>query len=142
MNEIRFEVRHNEFGNLIVPIVDGKSLISILKKFELPFAKQKGHPELAGGYEGIPIDFTESLFDYYLGLIQIEWLNDKTVLLDFPCLCVGCWSFVAKIEIDSGKVIWKNFEQAHREKWIYDELGVFTFDRKQYETALKELENK
>jgi hypothetical protein len=35
MNQIRFDIQHSEFGNLVIPVIDSKSLISILKEFEL-----------------------------------------------------------------------------------------------------------
>ena len=122
MNEIRFTIQHSEFDELIVPIIDGKSLISILKEFEKPFAKKEGHLELAGGYKGIPKSHINSLSDYYLGVIQAEGFENKTAILDCPCLCVGCWSFVAKIETEKKKVLWKEFEQIHRNSW-----GLFQF---------------
>jgi hypothetical protein len=72
LNELRFDIQHSEFGNLVVPLIDSKSLVSILRKIELPFAKQEGHPELVGGYDGIPISFIECVSDYYLGVTQNE----------------------------------------------------------------------
>ncbi len=139
MNEIRFSIQHNEFDRLIVPIINGESLISILKDFEKPFAKKEGYLKLAGGYDGIPLNYVKSPKNYYLGLDQDQWLDGKTALLDCHCLCVGCWSFVAKIEVDKNKVIWKDFEQIHRENWNYVGLDKFIFDKAQYEIAIDEL---
>ena len=142
MNEIRFTIQHSEFDKLIVPIINGKSLISILKEFEKPFSEKEGHLELAGGYDGIPKSHINSVKDYYLGVNQDEWLEGKTAILDCPCLCVGCWSFVAKIETERKKVIWKEFEQIHRNNWDYSSLDSFIFDKAQYENekALEKLE--
>lgn len=141
MNKIKFDIQNSEYSNLVIPIIDGKSLISVLKKFELPFAKREGHLELAGDYKGVPINYIESVSDYYLGLKQEQWLDGKTVILDCPCLCVGCWSFVTKINIDGNSIVWTEFEQICRDNWDYSKFDDFTFDKVQYENALKEIVN-
>jgi len=140
MNEIRFTNQYSEFDKLIVPIIDGKSLISILKDFEKPFAKSEGHSELAGGYEGVPNEFVETPSEYYFGKIKNKWSGDKTVILDCPCLIVGCWSFVTKIEANQNTIIWKAFEQIHRNNWDYSNLSSFVFNKALYQMALEELE--
>jgi hypothetical protein len=37
-----------------VPWVNGISLIEMAREVERPFATREGHPELAGGYRGLP----------------------------------------------------------------------------------------
>ena len=140
MNEIRFDIQNSEFGNLVVPLIDGKSLISILKDVELPFAKKEGSSKIAGAYDGLPISQVRPPSKYYYGG-ESQRLDRKIVLLICDCLCGGCWDFVAQIDVNSEKITWKNFEQIHRKNWSYDELGIFTFDRKQFENALEVLEN-
>jgi hypothetical protein len=141
MNEIRFDIQHSEFGNLVVPVIDGKSLISILRVIELPFAKKEGSPTIAGAYSGIAISLGRPPSRHYYGE-ETDRDDGKTELLFCECLCDGCWDFVAGIEVTNKKVIWKDFEQIHRKNWKYDELGVFLFDRKQYEDALNQLKSK
>ena len=141
MNEIRFDIQHSEFGNLVVPIIDDKSLISILKDIELSFAKKEGSSKIAGGYAGLPISLVRSPSVYFYGG-ETQRTDGKTVLLICECLCGGCWDFVAEIEVKERKIIWKNFEQIHRRNWSYTELGIFEFDKEQFVNALKELESK
>jgi len=141
MNEIRFDIQHSDYGNIVVPVIDGKSLISILKEFELPLAKKEGSPSISGAYDGIPISILRPPSKYLYGE-EPERLSKKIPILICTCLNGGCWDFVAEIETTEKEIIWKNFEQIHRKNWNYDELGIFSFDRKQFENALSELENK
>ncbi len=141
MNQIRFEISHSEYGDLVVPMIDGKSLISILRKVELLFAKKEGSPMIAGGYDGLPISMVRPPSKYYYGEGSHR-TDEKTAILICDCLCEGCWDFVVKIEVTNKKIIWKGFEQIHRTNWNYDELGIFEFDKEQFKIALKELENK
>lgn len=141
MNKIRFEISHSEFGNLVVPAIDGKSLISILREIELPFAKKEGSPRIIGSYDGLPIAMVRPPSKYYYGE-DCHRTDEKTTILNCECLCEGCWDFVVNIEVNENKVIWKNFEQIHRTNWNYEELGIFEFDRKQFDSALNDLENK
>lgn len=142
MNQIVFDIQQREYGKIVIPVIDGKSLISILREIELPFARKEGCPEIAGAYDGISIscDFFSS--GYYSGENKIQQSDAKTPLLLCDCSCAGCWDFVAKIVKTNKKIIWKNFEQVHRENWNYDELGILEFDKEQFENAAKELENK
>lgn len=142
MNEIRFDIQHSEYGNLVVPMIDGESLISMLKEIELPLAKKEGSSKIAGAYDGLPISLVRPPSEYYNGKEKSQRLDGKIPLLVCDCLCAGCWDFVAEIEMNDAKIIWRNFEQIHRKNWNYDELGIIAFDRKQFEVALKELENK
>ena len=41
MNEITFDIRHTEFGEVVVPEIDGRSLISIIRDVEMPCTPQK-----------------------------------------------------------------------------------------------------
>jgi hypothetical protein len=140
MNKIRFEISHSEFGNLVIPVIDGESLISILREIELPFCKKAKTENIAGAYDGLPISMVRPPSKHYYGE-DSHRTDEKTTILICECLCEGCWDFVAKIETNKGNIIWKNFEQIHRSNWNYDELGIFEFDRKQFDSALSELEN-
>lgn len=141
MNKIRFDIQHGDYGDLVVPVIDGESLIHKLKDFELPFAKEEGSPEIAVAYSGLPITMVRPPSRYYYGKDNRK-LNEKTPILICDCLWDGCWDVVVDIELIDKKIIWKNFEQIHRENWNYSELGAFSFDKIQFEKALRELENK
>lgn len=67
MNEIRFDVQHSEYGNFVVPVIDGKSLISILKEFEMLLAKKEDSQRIAGAYDGIPISTVRPPSKYLYG---------------------------------------------------------------------------
>ncbi len=124
-----------------MPIIDGRSIINILKEVEMPFCKKEGTLEIAGNYSGLPISLVRPPLKLYYGE-QSRRTDGKITLLICDCLSAGCWDFVAEIESTDQKVIWKNFEQIHRRNWNYDELGSFEFDKDQFASALKELENK
>ncbi|MEP7037866.1 MAG: hypothetical protein ABI891_05950 [Acidobacteriota bacterium] len=141
MNEIRFDIQHGEFGDLIVPTIDGRSLVNILKEIELPFCKKEGTLKIAGKYGGLPISLVRLPSKHYYGE-ESQRTDGKSKILICDCLCAGCWDFVAKIEMTNKKIIWKDFEQIHRVNWNYDELGSLEFDKEQFKIALKELENK
>jgi len=140
MNEIRFDIQHSEFGNLVVPIIDGKSLISILKEVELPFAKSEGSPSIAGAYDGVPKDIVKLPSEHLLGKPKRRYSYEgKSSVLECNCGESGCWSFITKVEVDEKKVRWSNFEQIHRPNWKYEAIGEFIFDRQQYEQALSKI---
>lgn len=140
MNEIRFDIQHSEFGSLVVPLINGKSLISILKNIEILFAKMEGSSKIAGAYAGLPISLVLPPSKYYGEEAQRN--DEKTPILICECLCGGCWDLVAEIEVKDRKIIWKNFEQIHRKNWSYDDLRCFEFDKEQFGNALKELKSK
>ena len=77
MNKIAFDIQHSEFGNLVVPVVDGESLISILRKFEITIAKKEGHSKLAGAYAGLPISLVVRHQNIILGKAKEKGLTEK-----------------------------------------------------------------
>lgn len=140
MNEIRFDIQHSEFGNLVVPFINGKSLISILKEIELPFAKKEGTPRIAGAYNGISKDVVKLPSQHLFGEPkQLYSYDGKSSVLECECGEPGCWSFITKIVVDEKRICWSSFEQIHRPTWKYDSISEFTFDRKQYEQALSKI---
>lgn len=141
MNEIRFDVKHREFSKEIIPIIDGQSLISILKTIEFQYAEKEGYPQIAGAYGGIYVSESISPTEYFFGKIETEENNGKTLILLCDCSFEGCWDFLTKIEVSESTVKWSDFEQIHRANWDYSKLGIFTFERGQYEKALCDLES-
>ena len=65
--------------------------------------------------------------------------NGKSLLLTCKCGFEGCWDLEAKVILTDELVVWKDFENSHRENWPYHELGVFHFSRKQYEEQLEKI---
>jgi hypothetical protein len=140
MNEIRFDIQASEYGDVVIPKIDGRSLLSILREVELPFAETEGHASIAGQYAGIPKTVVAPPSDHLLGHSSPEYRwSDKTVLLICECGESGCWPLVVRITSNPGTIEWSDFEQPHRPNWVYDERCMFVFDRTQYEDAIKAL---
>lgn len=126
--------------------VNGMLLKDIIKKVELPWAKQEGNPSVAGAYGALEIPKNPE--KYYMGLVEAtEGENeDKTALLDCDCGCSGCWPLLCKIKIDADTVKWEEFEQPHRGRdeiapshWDYSGFDGFMFSKEQYLNALKSI---
>ena len=111
MNKIEFIVEKDETYPISIDIViDNKLLSEIMKEYEYPMAKKEGSPSIAGDYNAIPLP--ENYKEYYLG-------NDtpKTMVLGCDCGIASCWPLMLKIESQDEKIIWKDFEQVHRNNW-------------------------
>ena len=125
--------------------IDGKSLVAKLKAFETPFAQAEGHPNIAGGYSGLPASSYLLPSRHFFG----EQPHPKTrearveLLGCGDCGEMGCWPILARIDVEKDCVTWSNFQQPHRSGrgksavWDYSHFGPFVFDRAQYEEALQ-----
>ncbi len=126
--------------------INGINFIDILYQLELPLAYQEGLPEMAGAYEGIPPLYAFPPSRHFYGQPAEAYRYDQKVsLLEYAFSGIpGDWSMVAKISVNDSSVTWSDFEQAKRRKlkngylWQYEELGIFTFDRLQYDEALRQ----
>lgn len=154
MNHVEFRVRSactsmQEAGGgpaeaEVVILVDGADLLDAVREVERPFARAEGHPDLAGGYAGMPAAVVAPPARLLLG--EDEWALDGRVSL-FRCACgsEGCWPLMARIEVNGETVTWRDFQQPHRGPssaaghWRHDALGPFVFARAQYEEALARL---
>lgn len=124
--------------NTVDVLVNGRNLIDMLREVELPFASEEGHPDIAGAYIGLqPKDvflparaFLDDPDDWY-------GEGGKAEILSCDCGEPGCWPFLMRITLGSDRVIWSDFEEPHRSKWNYEDLGPFIFDREEYEAALQ-----
>jgi len=148
VDAIRFEVSRFEGEPDEVEIyINDRNLIEILREIELPYEKAEGHPDLAGGYIGLPLEDVAWPSKHFLGdpTYAIFRYGEKTEVLICPCGTPGCWPFLVKITVGDGKVIWSDFEQPHREKdygrglWTYETLKPFVFDQAQYIAELARL---
>lgn len=117
--------------------INNRRLIDMVREVELPFARNEGNPEIAGGYLGLP---PEAVFLPGRGFLDNpdEWYGQegKSAVLGCECGEPGCWPFLVKIKLETDRVIWDGFEQPYRKKWKYDKLEPFVFDREQYENQL------
>ncbi|WP_387971248.1 hypothetical protein [Glycomyces rhizosphaerae] len=128
---------------LVVGIwVDGVRLEELARPVELPFAEVEGKPDLAGSYEGLAAG-DDILWPsrHFLGEPSLSNFDDgDTVLLGCTCGDWGCWPLVADVAVTETAVSWSRFRNGHRGNWDLKELGLFVFDRAQYEAALRGLE--
>lgn len=117
-------------------LINGRSLVEIIRDVELPYATQEGSPEIAGTYLELPPAEV---------LPELLRSHPKANLLGCTCGNYGCWPLQAEIEFGPEVVVWDRFCQPHRGpakpanlQWRYD--GVrFTFDRAEYEAQVKAL---
>jgi hypothetical protein len=151
MDTIAFEKRPYIDGSRdggIRIFLNGRDLVDLLRKTELPFAHREGAESIAGAYSGLPPGpDTCPPSKHFLGdpSWEIYRYGNKTQVLGCECGEPGCWPLVCRITIDGAVVRWTEFEQPHRSgenslpAWSYDAFGPFQFDRQQYEAAVQQL---
>jgi hypothetical protein len=141
MDKIEFVV----LDNGVDIFINGRNLIDMVREVELPFAQAEGHPFIAGGYMGLPIDVALWPSRQLLGepLELYQGANDKTVLMVCgSCGFSDCWPLQAKVAVLEDEIVWSDFRQPYRQKgsasgeWRYDNFGPFRFDKQQYLEAL------
>lgn len=114
-------------------LINGTSLIDLVRPVELPFAELEDAPGIAGSY---------------------GWLNDEDgeiqrlkteecMVLGCNCGIPECWPLTTRVSFSENVVNWSNFRNSHTEArtipWDYSTLGPFFFDRQQYENAVRAL---
>ncbi len=119
-------------------VVNGMSLIELLREYEMPFAKAEGAEHRAGDYINI---VRESLHNMLLNPTPPVVGDPKKIeLLTCSCGSPGCWPMLVKIMETENSVIWSDFEQPHRkETWDYTKFGPFEFEKEQYYQAIETL---
>jgi len=144
---LQIEERENEMESLVYEIVsifvNGRNLIDILKEVEMPFARQEGSPDIAGGYAGLRPE--EIFFPSRRLLDEPETCSsdEKVAVLGCECGEIDCWPFLVRITARDDVVIWSDFEQPHRSghfvgrPWSYEQLQSFLFDRARYMAELE-----
>lgn len=88
--------------------------------------------------------FENKQIDEFLGLAKPELETGRTCFYVCPeCGDIGCGAITAKIELTEKNVIWKEFgyENNYSEPNLtnYQDIGPFTFDKKQYLEILEGL---
>jgi hypothetical protein len=115
-------------------LINGQSLIDLVRPVELPFAELEGKPDIAGSYDW--------LCDVYCEIQQLK--TEECILLGCHCGIPDCWPLTARVSMTEDIVCWSRFRNWHKAKgcaseWDYGALGPFVFDRQQYETAVRDL---
>lgn len=139
MDVVEFRLGREELGLgeqlTVIPHINGTSLVELARCAELAPATKQGEPGLAGGYAGLVVDADESWAGWYLTDPQIR--GGDSCLLGCVCGDTGCWPLTATIGISEQSVTWSNFRNGHR-SWDLGAMGRFSFDRAQYEAALRQ----
>jgi hypothetical protein len=119
-------------------LVNGRDLIDLAREVEQPFAEADGQPDLAGSYQGLPPLQVLPPAPHFLGQ-PVEELSEegRAYLLGCTCGHPGCSPFLAQITVTQDTVTWSAFQHGNRPEWKLDRMGPFTFDRRQYESALR-----
>jgi hypothetical protein len=146
MHLVRFQRREHkqgEYSSGVRIIIDGRDLVELVREVELPFADAEGHSDLAGKYAGLPPTDVSPPSRHLFGNPRPEYDYDgRTQILGCECGVLGCWPLICRITVGPSSISWSEFEQPHRsgsgkpQRWEYDLLGPFRFDRKQYEQAI------
>ena len=123
-------------------LINNIDLVEMLKKHELPFAKNEGDENKAGGYAGLtPERLLENLTYPDFSDLEYSW---KVTILGCVCGAEGCWPMRVEMSIEKGKVLWTNFEQPFRRAelnvhWDYSAFGPFEFNEIDYNEQLAKL---
>jgi hypothetical protein len=128
MNRLDLRIQHGQEldGEVVRILIDGRDLVDLVRPIELPFATAEGHPDIAGGYDGLlPHDWVD---------LPERYGDGRAALLACAgCGEPGCWPLRARVDADPDKVTWSDFQQPHRPDWSYASFGPFVFDRAQYD---------
>lgn len=128
------EEHHLGPGKELHILINGMSLIDLVRSVELPFAQLEGKPGIAGEYG-------------WLSDVDCEIQHLKTeecMVLGCTCGIPDCWPLTTQVSLDEDIVSWSRFRNWHRAEgrtnaWDHSALGPFIFDRQQYETAVRAL---
>lgn len=140
MDRVEFAV-DDSVGSIEVTItINGVSLIDLARTAEQPWADREGDPRLAGSYMGLGPWAIGGSSAHFLHRPHASWFGDgDTVLLGCDCEEWGCWPLTADVIATDSHVAWTHFRQGHRD-WDLSLLGPFSFDRVEYEDALRRLD--
>ncbi|NGM50428.1 hypothetical protein G5B46_12485 [Caulobacter sp. 602-2] len=138
LSAIAFESLAREGGTtIVVPWIDGVSLIDFVAAFEREQGFDKLSSEERGGL--IPEYFRFGPLDrHYLGRGDWPTGDDGTVLLGCQCGEWACDPFYARIEVEGDVVRWSAFGRYAGDEG-YAGLAPIAFARDAYEEALRSL---
>lgn len=112
---------------LVLPSVDGLSLVDLLTDFE----RARSYEPVGGYGPAVRRDLRQA----HLALWPRLTTHGVT-LLDCTCGEPGCWPVTASILVGDERVCWSTFTQPHRPERDYGDLGLICFDRAAYVAAL------
>jgi hypothetical protein len=140
INVLSFERNHTDDGVVsFTPCIDRVSLADLVTAFE----KAQGYTDPAGGYGGIVPAHSDlgSIANNFSGQGEPTGNCEQGQIYALFCECgeAGCWPLVMHIEQDDDHVIWRDFNQPHRQNRDYATFGPFKFNRAQYESTLAEI---
>jgi hypothetical protein len=130
----------NAYGaRLAIVRIDDRELLDIVRDVELPIAAKAGEAELAGKYGYLNIQDVIHPSRQLLGepirpLLEYDGIVS---ILECECGCEGCWPLIARVDVTETQVIWRDFQQVHRDNWKYPADFRFVFSRSQIETAIQ-----
>jgi len=104
-------------------------------EFEHVFHDRENPARSAGGYIS---QFAKELVAQITDPEQREE-SEYVALLICTCTHEGCGSFVVRMEETDEHVLWFDFHNPAQEKERYHEFGSFTFDKKQFWSAVERL---
>lgn len=137
MDKIEFRVgrsRHAKQGVSI--LINGKNLIRLVRKHELPMAEAEDAKSIAGGYG--PRDRAGFVKAHNEVMAGTHYKPKLSLFGCRDCGEIGCWPLDVQATIEGDQVVWSDFEQPHRRgKWDYSTFGPFHFDKKLYNAALR-----
>lgn len=111
-------------------MVNQVGLIQLVGAFEKKF-----DASLAGSYDWLTA--SELTPQNLLGeKSNISDDGPRIAVLGCECGEMGCWPLLVTIEARNNVVLWKEFENGHRD-WDYKGFGPFQFLRSEYDLELK-----
>ena len=120
----------------VVPFVDGRSLVGLVGAVEAAHGYSP-----AGAYGGlVPAFFAYGAAEQqWYGLGRHPAPRGRAWVLACDCHEAGCWPFEVAIDVDATTVTWHDLAQPFHPEWDYSALGAFTFDRAQYDDAVRQV---
>lgn len=126
------EIHHLGPGKELHILINGRSLIDLVRSVELPFAQLEGKPDIAGQYGW--------LSDVDCEIQHIK--TDECLVLGCNCGIPECWPLTTLVSLGESIVCWSQFRNWHTDRrtnaWDYSALGPFIFERQQYETIVND----
>jgi hypothetical protein len=129
----------NEYDSRMAILrIDGRELLDIVRDLETPIAAKAGEADLAGKYYYLNVQDVLYPSRQLLGepIRPLLKYDGKVSILECDCGCEGCWPLIVHVDVTQTQVIWRDFQQVHRDNWEYPRDFRFVFDRSQFETAL------
>jgi hypothetical protein len=116
--------------------VNDEPLVQMVRRWELQLVGPAGETHLAGAYRPLwGYGFERGLFFGRPASENLDY-GDRVALMGCVCGDVGCWPFLASIEVTEDEIAWTAFRQPHRRRWNYARLPRLLFERSQYEFAV------